>query len=51
LALLLRQKPGSVEQRLREWCYEAECKRGKQRQEVDVSGCWLPPIPYRYRGA
>lgn len=42
LALLLRQKEGTVEQRLREWCYDAGDKRGQQRQELDVTTCFVP---------
>jgi hypothetical protein len=44
LALLLKQKDGSIEQRLREWCYAAQDKQGAKRQELDVTGslcpCW-----------
>jgi hypothetical protein len=42
LALWLEKKPGSVERRLREWCYDAKDKRGKHRQELDVSTCFVP---------
>jgi hypothetical protein len=42
LALLLEQQPDSVERRLREWCYDAAHKRGKQRQAVEVSSCFAP---------
>jgi hypothetical protein len=42
LALLLKQKVGTVEQRLREWCYDADDKRGTQRQELDVTTCFVP---------
>jgi len=42
LALLLQQKVTSVEQRLREWCYDAHDKRGQQRQELDVTTCFVP---------
>jgi len=34
LAEGLKQKENTVRQRLREWCYEAQAKRGKKRQEV-----------------
>ena len=36
LALLLKRSPDSMRQRLREWNYEAEQKRGVGRREVDV---------------
>jgi hypothetical protein len=42
LAMLLGQKLGTVEQRLREWCYDAQDKRGEKRRELDVSGCFAP---------
>jgi hypothetical protein len=35
-----REQPGTVRQRLREWCYAAERKRGRQRQEVQVEACF-----------
>jgi hypothetical protein len=34
------QAVGTVRQRLREWCYPAERKRGAQRQEVEVEPCF-----------
>jgi hypothetical protein len=46
LALLLRQKPGTVEQRLREWCYDVQHKRGKKRQALDVSTCFVPLLSW-----
>jgi hypothetical protein len=36
LALLLKVKVANVEQRLYEWCLEADNKAGTQRQSVDV---------------
>lgn len=42
LALLLGQKQGTVEQRLREWCYDAKDKRGNKRQTLDVTSCFVP---------
>ncbi len=46
LALLLHGKVGSMEHRLREWCYEAEAKagskRGAKRQALDVTTCFVP---------
>jgi len=46
LALLLRQKAGTVEQRLREWCYDAQHKRGDKRQALDVSSCFVPLLSW-----
>jgi hypothetical protein len=42
LALLLDQKETTVEQRLREWCYDAKDKPGQKRQELDVTTCFAP---------
>lgn len=42
LALLLKQKVDTVEQRLREWCYNPEDKRGKKRRALDVTTCFVP---------
>jgi len=42
LALLLGQKETTVEQRLREWCYDAKDKAGQKRQELDVTTCFVP---------
>jgi hypothetical protein len=41
LASLLGQKDNTVRQRLREWFRDAEDKRGDQRQEIDVSTCFV----------
>ena len=43
LAPLLGMKERSVVQRLREWCCEANAKKGDQRQALDVAACfpWL----------
>ncbi len=46
LALLLGQKIGTVEQRLREWCYDAQDKQGKKRQELDVTLCFVPLLSW-----
>jgi len=35
-----RERPGTVRQRLREWCYSAERKRGSGRQAVEVEACF-----------
>ena len=42
LAEGLRQKDNTVRQRLREWCYEANAKRGAKRQEIHVETCFAP---------
>ncbi len=44
LALLLGQKDTTVEQRLREWCYDAQDKQGQHRQELDVTTCFVPLV-------
>jgi hypothetical protein len=46
LAQGLRQKDNTVRQRLREWCYEAEAKRGKKRQAVCVETCFAPLLSW-----
>jgi hypothetical protein len=46
LALLLGQKQGTIEQRLREWCYDAEDKCGPKRQALDVSTCFVPLLSW-----
>jgi len=45
LAPLLKIKENSLRQRLREWYYSAEKKRGKKRLEIDVASCF----PYLLR--
>src|SRR5437868_4919839 len=42
LAPLVGQSESTLRQRLREWCYDAKDKKGKQRQELDVSSCFGP---------
>jgi hypothetical protein len=49
LALLLGRNAASVAQRLREWCYPAEQKRGRQRQELDASTCFAPLLAWVLR--
>ena len=34
------EQPGTVRQRLREWCYAAKQKRGQGRQVVEVEACF-----------
>lgn len=33
------ERPGTVRQRRREWCYAADRKRGSKRQAVEVAAC------------
>ena len=49
LALLLTQKVGTVEQRLREWCYAAADKRGTHRQTLEVTTCFVPLLRWIVR--
>jgi hypothetical protein len=42
LAIGLERQENSVRQQLREWCYEAEGKRGEKRQTLDVEQCFAP---------
>ena len=42
LAEGLERKPNTVRQQLLEWCYEAQAKRGKPRQELAVETCFAP---------
>jgi hypothetical protein len=42
LAALLGERDNTVRQRLREWYRDAADKRGAQRQELDVCGCFAP---------
>ena len=46
LGVLLRNQPGTVRQRLREWCYDAPDKRGAQRQEIEVTACFQPLLKW-----
>lgn len=42
LGALLDREANSVRQQLREFCYEASAKRGRQRQALDVTSCFAP---------
>src|SRR5207253_949424 len=42
LALLLHASPQTLRQQLREWCYAAPDKKGRQRREVEVRTCFAP---------
>jgi hypothetical protein len=41
-AVGLDRKANTVRPQLREWCYEANAKRGEPRQEVAVESCFAP---------
>jgi len=49
LAQLLKQKEGTVFQRLREWYLEAEQKKGDHRRELDVTSCFGPLLGWIIR--
>ena len=42
LADLLGSSLSTLRQQLREWCYDAQDKKGEHRQEVDVTLCFAP---------
>ena len=46
IATLLGQKEGTVRQRLREWYKDAEDKKGSQREELEVSSCFVPLLSW-----
>ncbi len=52
LALVSGQGYHALRQRLREWCYEADQKRGLNRQALDVTVCFAPLLAWvlRLRG-
>src|SRR5258708_19213619 len=45
-ALHVNTSSQSLLQRLGEWCYGAEDKKGKQRRELDVSTCFGPLVQW-----
>jgi hypothetical protein len=53
LALLLTCRVGSMDHRLREWCYEVEAKagskRGGKRQALDITTCFVPLLRWILR--
>src|SRR5262249_61985566 len=54
LAKGLERKPNTVRQQLREFCYEAQAKRGGPRQELKVESCFAPLLAWvlrRWAGA
>ena len=46
IAALLKKNENTVRQRLREWCYDAQDKRGDQRQAVMVEACFAPLLAW-----
>jgi len=46
LALQLGCSEASLVQRLREWCYGAQDKKGEKRRELDVSTCFAPLLKW-----
>jgi hypothetical protein len=50
LAVWLRRQEQTVRQQLREFCYEAEAKRGTQRQALAVAPCFVPLRRWVLRG-
>jgi hypothetical protein len=46
LARGLARQPNTVRQQLREFCYEAQAKRGKPRQELAVETCFAPLLAW-----
>jgi hypothetical protein len=49
LAQGLERKSNTVRQQLREFCYEAQAKRGGPRQEVKVESCFAPLLAWVLR--
>ena len=41
-ATLWDQRPTTVDQRLRAWCYAAPDKKGRLRADLDVTTCFAP---------
>jgi len=46
LAMAMNDDENTVRQRLREWYYEKDRKRGSNRQEVDVTVCFAPLLAW-----
>jgi hypothetical protein len=49
LALLLKQSLANLEQRLYDWCLEAEDKAGKKRTSLAVTRCFVPLLDWIVR--
>jgi hypothetical protein len=45
-AALLQRQENTVRQQLREWCDEAEAKRGAHRPALAVEACCVPLLPW-----
>lgn len=53
LAVALAQPTNTVRQRLREFCWEADAKAGRQRRDIVVATCFVPLLRWvvsRWRG-
>jgi len=50
LARLLQLKDATIRQRLREWTWEIQAKRGPKRQEVVVASCFAPLLNWVLSG-
>ena len=46
----LERKPNTVRQQWREFCYEAQAKRGGPRREVPGESCFAPLVAWVLRG-
>ena len=46
VAQLLGKKESAARQQLREWCYDKEDKRGRHRQDGDVTTCFGPLLTW-----
>jgi hypothetical protein len=46
LTLLLHQNVNAIEQRLQEWCCDAQDKSGKHRRALDVTTCFAPLVAW-----
>src|SRR5262245_14656470 len=49
LALLLKKKVATLDQRLYEWCLDAKDKAGEKRTALDVSSCFVPLLGWIIR--
>src|SRR5579862_730839 len=49
VAQLLGKKESAARQQLREWCYDKEDKRGRHRQDWDVTTCFGPLLTWVLR--
>ncbi|HSJ54161.1 MAG TPA: transposase [Anaerolineae bacterium] len=46
LAMLLGKNEDAIEQRLQEWCCDAQDKSGKKRRTLDVTSCFMPLLAW-----